>query len=134
MTPDSQRALERAEKEREQQREFKHRANRRVEALEEALRPFVDAYGAVGFEYAPDNLPLSAFEAARVALGGLGRERDGEEWTIRICRCGFPLGATLAAIRLKTCPDCGAATIPVEDVTRSVVVFAPGSGQAEEET
>ena len=45
-----------------------------------------------------------------------------EIWTIRICACGYPLGATLSAIRLKTCPDCGLPTIPVEDVTRSVVV------------
>lgn len=63
------------------------------------------------------------------ALGIEGESR--EEWTIRICQCGFPLGATLAAIRLKTCPDCGAATIPVEDVTRSVSVVALNGSEGE---
>lgn len=45
-----------------------------------------------------------------------------EYWTIRVCKCGFPLGATLAAIQLKKCPDCGQPTIPAEDVTQSVDV------------
>jgi hypothetical protein len=49
---------------------------------------------------------------------------EREVWVIRICACGFPLGAVLAAIALKRCPDCGAATIPVEDVTRRVTVYA----------
>lgn len=43
-------------------------------------------------------------------------------WTIQVCDCGFPLGAVLAAIKLKTCPDCGRPTIPVEDVTTRVTV------------
>jgi hypothetical protein len=47
-----------------------------------------------------------------------------EEWTIRVCECGFPLGATLAAIRLVTCPDCQRRVVPVEDRTRSVTVYA----------
>jgi Na+/glutamate symporter len=47
---------------------------------------------------------------------------DYEEWVIRVCDCGFPLGATLAAIQLVRCPDCNRMTIPVEDVTRSVHV------------
>lgn len=45
-----------------------------------------------------------------------------DEWTIRVCGCGFPLGATLAAIKLVKCPDCGKPVVPVEDRTRRVTV------------
>jgi hypothetical protein len=57
---------------------------------------------------------------------------DGMEvWTIRVCECGCPLGATLVAIKVKKCPDCGLPTIPVEDVTRSVDVAALGDAQGD---
>lgn len=46
-----------------------------------------------------------------------------EEWVIRVCNCGFPLGATLAAIRLGACPDCGQVVIPIDDRTRHVHVL-----------
>lgn len=65
----------------------------------------------------------------------LGFNRDGKlvvkapgqsecrEWAIHICRqCAAALGETRAAIKLKNCPDCGAATIPVEDVTEIVLM------------
>jgi hypothetical protein len=56
--------------------------------------------------------------------GDVTPDIEREVWVIRICACGFPLGAVLAAIALKRCPDCGAPTIPVEDVTRRVTVYA----------
>jgi len=49
---------------------------------------------------------------------------DHQVWVIRVCRCGFPLGATRAAIKLVMCPDCGRRIVPVEDRTTTVTVQA----------
>lgn len=50
---------------------------------------------------------------------------DRDQYNIRVCLgCGCPLGATIVAIRITTCPDCGARCVPVEDKTRSVNVVA----------
>ena len=46
-------------------------------------------------------------------------------WLVRICKvCEACLGSTMAAIVLKRCPECGAPTIPVENVTMAVRVEA----------
>lgn len=59
---------------------------------------------------------------ARAAV--VAHNAEAEAWHIRVCTCGFPLGATLAVIRLVTCPDCGRRVVPVEDATRAVDVVA----------
>lgn len=49
---------------------------------------------------------------------------DRRVWSIRVCVCGFPLGAAVAVLRLKTCPDCGVDVVPIEERTRRVTVYA----------
>lgn len=44
-------------------------------------------------------------------------------WTVNVCRgCGTILGEVRAAIRLKTCPECGRRCVPVEDETDRITV------------
>lgn len=47
-------------------------------------------------------------------------------WTICVCPCGFPLGAPLAVLNLRSsrCPDCGQLLTPIQTRTRSVQVEA----------
>lgn len=45
-----------------------------------------------------------------------------EEWQIRVCLCGCPVGCTLAALKVRVCPDCTESLFPIEEQTRSVRV------------
>lgn len=48
-----------------------------------------------------------------------------EEWTIRVCPCGHPLGSGMVADQIKACPECGR---PSEEAVAVTVRKAPSWG------